>query len=355
MTDNERYIYRCLQLATIGKGRVAPNPMVGCVIVHNNIIIGEGAHQNYGEPHAERQAILSVKNKKLLAEATLYVNLEPCCHHGKTPPCTDIILEYQIPKVVIGSQDPNPKMNGKSITLLQENGIEVISGVLEEICKDFNRYFYCYHTLQRPYIILKWAETDDGFIDKIRTADTPPLKISDSTAQLYNHKLRSEISAILVGYNTVIMDNPQLTVRHWSGKNPLRLVLDQHEEFILNLDKYRNCHLFQKNSNTLILGKSGMYDVRIEEYTTFKPSVDNLHLIEHWCKILRQQRINSIIVEGGAKTIQYFIQQNIWDEAVIFRNKERIFNGVKAPTLPNEKVVTRTKIGNGEMIFIENK
>ncbi|MFM2292377.1 MAG: 5-amino-6-(5-phosphoribosylamino)uracil reductase, partial [Bacteroidota bacterium] len=225
---NNLYISRCLQLAQYGAGYVAPNPMVGCVIVCDGKVIGEGYHHRYGEAHAEPNAINSVKDKSLLSKSTLYVSLEPCSHFGKTPPCANLIIESQIQRVVIGTLDPNPKVAGRGVKLLQDAGIEVEVGFLTEACRELNKRFFIYQEQKRCYVLLKWAQTKDGFMDRIRTdINQAPLQISNSFTRQLTHKMRSENQAIMVSTNTVILDNPSLTVRNWTGKSPIRIAIDR--------------------------------------------------------------------------------------------------------------------------------
>ena len=223
MVVEEKYMHRCLQLAQFGGGYVSPNPMVGAVLVINDEIIGEGYHRRFGEAHAEPNAINSVENKELLKQATLYVNLEPCSFYGKTPPCADLIVRSGIPRVVIGTLDPHPKVSGKGVKILEEAGIEVAVGVLKQECRELNKRFFIFQEQKRPYVLLKWAQTRDGFMDKLRSnATQTPLLISNNITKLLTHKMRSENQSILVSTNTVLLDNPSLTVRNWSGKNPIR-------------------------------------------------------------------------------------------------------------------------------------
>ena len=222
------YMYRCLQLAELGVGYVAPNPMVGAVLVCNDKIIGEGYHHRYGDAHAEPNAINSVKEVELLGQSTLYVSLEPCSHYGKTPPCADLIVSSGIPRVIIGTLDPNPKVAGKGVEKLRNAGVEVIVGVLEEECRELNKRFFIFQELRRPYVLLKWAQTRDGFMDRVRTdVSEPPLQISNNITRQLTHKMRAENQSILVGANTVLLDNPSLTVRNWSGRSPVRIAIDR--------------------------------------------------------------------------------------------------------------------------------
>lgn len=283
MDMEKMFMKRCLQLAEKGLGKVQPNPMVGCVITYNDSIIGEGWHQKLGESHAEINAIHSVKDKSLLAKATLYVNLEPCSHHGKTPPCTDEIIRCNIPKVVIGTTDPNPLVKGKGIEKLKNSGIAVINNVLAEECSHLNRRFFTFHQYNRPYIILKWAETKNGFMDIDRTeGQSQPYWITNAELRTLVHKWRSEEEAILIGYNTLINDKPRLTTRDYVGKNPIPVIVERDSLQIQG--KYFS---FQKE----------------------KTPIENILFT------LYQQGISSVLVEGGRKTLDLFIQNGYWDEA----------------------------------------
>jgi diaminohydroxyphosphoribosylaminopyrimidine deaminase/5-amino-6-(5-phosphoribosylamino)uracil reductase len=283
----EKYMKRCLQLAGYGKGFVAPNPMVGAVIVHNGKIIGEGYHRQYGGPHAEVHAIHSVKNQELLKTSVLYVNLEPCSHFGKTPPCTELIIEKQIPKVVIGQQDPFPEVAGRGIKRLKESGIEVVSGVLEKECEWLNRRFITFYQKSRPYIILKWAQSADGFIDRFREVGDgqTPVRFSNDFTQLSLHKMRAEEAAIMVGSRTEKLDKPLLNVRYWHGKNPVII--------------------------KPVAGKS-LHEQMFQLY---------------------EQKLQSLLVEGGAKLLQSFIDADLWDEAQVEISPLKLYEGVKIPTI----------------------
>lgn len=340
------YMNRCLQLASFGAGYVAPNPMVGAVLVYDGKIIGEGYHQKYGKAHAEPNAIQSVEDKTLLKKATLYVNLEPCAHYGKTPPCANLIVECGIPRVVIGTLDPNPQVAGRGVEILEKAGIEVRVGVLEEECRALNKRFFTYQTQKRPYIVLKWAQTQDGFIDKIRNdASELPLLISNSITQQLAHKLRSENQSILVGTNTAILDNPSLTVRHWSGKNPVRLILDRRRRISIDyLEKHEHLPtiIFTEQPSD---NKPNLRFVKMD----FSENV-----LEQLISTIYNEKIHSVLVEGGAQLLNSFIEKNCWDEAYVEISPVRITEGVKAPILqiqPNE----RKTIENHEYLFFQNR
>lgn len=299
MTVDEIYMQRCLQLASLGLGDVQPNPMVGAVIVKDGQIIGEGYHHKYGGPHAEVNAIHSVENKELLKESTIYVNLEPCSHFGKTPPCADLIVRMGIPKVVVGTVDYHDKVNGHGIAKLQEAGIEVVTGVCEADCVELNRRFFTYHRQHRPYVILKWAETADGFMDIDRsTNSTDSYWITNPALKVVVHKWRSEEDAILVGYNTMVNDKPQLTTRLYPGKDPQRYLMQRGNEQVAPLP----CILTPSN-------------------------------VEECLQIMYDNRVQSVIVEGGRKTLDLFLASGLWDEARILVGNQRWGKGLPAPAL----------------------
>lgn len=326
---HDKYMQRCLELAKKGFGTVRPNPMVGCVIVCDDIIIGEGYTSPYGGNHAEVNAIESVKNKQLLQKSTLYVSLEPCNHYGKTPPCSNLIVSYKIPKVVVGTIDAHSLVSGKGIEHLEKNGCTVTVGVLEDKCNEINKRFFTFHNKKRPYIILKWAETRDGFIDAHRdeNAIKKPNWISNGYSQQLVHKWRSEEHAILVGTNTVIADNPKLTVRKWSGENPIRLVLDNSlripfESYIL--DGFVNTIVFTSSKQLFAAKKK---NIKIE-YIDFAEDVP-----KQICAVLYKHNIQSVIIEGGAQTINSFVNSDLWDEARVFIGNKNFKQGLKSPKI----------------------
>ena len=327
MSENEFYMRRCLELAENGLGSTSPNPMVGSVVVHNGKIIGEGWHQKAGEPHAEPNAINSVKNKELLKESTIYVSLEPCSHFGKTPPCTDLILEMNIPNVVIGIMDPFAKVCGNGINKLKQNGRNVTVGVLEKECEEINKRFFTIQKESRPYIILKWAETQDGFIDILRDENTEnkPNWISNRYSQQLVHKWRSEEDAILVGTNTAINDNPKLNVRSWKGKNPTRVVIDRR------LKISSNYSLFDDSVKTIVITESTKENTTNTYYEKVDFSEDKF--LEYMMAILVRHQIQSIIIEGGKQTLQTFIDKKLWDEARVFIGNTNFRKGIKAPQI----------------------
>jgi diaminohydroxyphosphoribosylaminopyrimidine deaminase/5-amino-6-(5-phosphoribosylamino)uracil reductase len=331
---HEKYIKRCIEIAKKGLGYTRPNPMVGCVIVHQDNIIGEGFTSPYGGHHAEVNAIQSVLDKSLLNESTLYVTLEPCSHFGKTPPCTNLIIEHQIPKVVIGTMDTNSKVSGKGIEILKTSGCEVIVGVLEKECKIHHKRFFSFHNKQRPYIILKWAETLDGFMAPESKKEQKPVWITNEISRQLVHKWRAEEHSILVGTNTILSDNPSLTVRDWTGQNPIRIVLDKDNKLS------KDCNVFNKDAETIIISK--------------KELDFNRNLAFKICSFLYKKTIQSVIIEGGSKTLQTFIDENLWDEARVFTSKMTFNKGVNAPNFSG-KLVTENHISDDILkIYVKN-
>jgi len=287
MNIDEKYMRRCLQLAASGRGFTAPNPMVGAVIVHDGKIIGEGFHRKYKTPHAEVNAIAAVKNAELLKNSTLYVNLEPCSHHGNTPPCAELIIRKKIPRVAVGLIDPFPEVAGRGVKMLQDAGVEVVCGILEDKCRRFNRRFLTFTEKHRPYIILKWAQSADGFIDRIREEGDgqKPVRISGDFAKTIVHKHRAEESAIMIGRRTLLLDRPKLDVRYWDGQNPRKYVADSS--------------------------------------LTLEEQLDEMY----------RDKIQSLIVEGGTKLLTSFIERGLWDEANVETANIFLKSGVKAPDL----------------------
>lgn len=342
----KKYIRRCIDLALNGKGHTKTNPMVGCVIVNNDRVIGEGYHEYYGGPHAEVNAINSVKDKSLLVKSTLYVSLEPCAHTGKTPPCSDLIVRLKIPKVVIGSRDPNSLVAGKGIEKLKRANIEVVEGVLEDECMVLNNRFFTYHSKKRPYIILKWAESADGFMDIERDAGTPigPNWISNPISRMLVHKWRSEENAILVGTNTVLADNPSLTTRLWNGNSPVRVVLDRRSR--LPLDS----NVFSNKAATLIFTEESSKEIDNLSYYQIDFTVPPIEAILNQLWV---NEIQSVIIEGGKKVLQSFIDSNYWDEARIFRGNTVFQKGLSAPQIKN-KVFSIDSILDDTLLLYKN-
>ncbi|WBV55913.1 bifunctional diaminohydroxyphosphoribosylaminopyrimidine deaminase/5-amino-6-(5-phosphoribosylamino)uracil reductase RibD [Chryseobacterium daecheongense] len=327
--QDELYIKRCIELAQKALGRTYPNPLVGSVIVHSGEIIGEGYHHKAGEPHAEINAINSVINKDLIPESTIYVSLEPCAHYGKTPPCALKIKELGFKKVVIGAMDSHDKVNGKGKKIIQDAGIEVISGILEKESVELNKRFSTYHEKKRPYIILKWAESKDGFLDK----DFKPTSISNSLVNQFVHQLRADEHAILVGTQTALNDNPGLTVRNVEGVNPVRILID------LNLKVPDNFKIFNKEAKTLVL--NSVKEGNEENIHWIKIRKDDF--ISDLMDILYQEQIQSVIIEGGRFTLQQFIDANLWDEAIVIKNENLILKkGTQAPEFHSEPFKTET-------------
>lgn len=344
---HETYMQRCLQLAQLGLGTTQPNPSVGAVIVHENTIIGEGYTSPYGGPHAEVNAVASVSDKSLLASSTIYVTLEPCSHFGKTPPCADLIVKHKIPKVVIGTIDPFAKVAGRGIQRLRDAGIEVITDVLKEECRASNKRFFTYHEKKRPYIILKWAETADGFIDQIRTKDSAiaPNWISNLYSRQLVHKWRTEEQAILVGTTTALNDNPKLNVRDWTGKSPLRLVIDR------SLKIPENYHLLDASQRTIVFTaakKENLHENLIFETIDFSENVP-----QQICDVLYKHQIQSVIIEGGKFTLNAFISANLWDEARVFTGTTTFIEGVTRPIVEG-KIISKEKIKDDTLTIYTN-
>jgi len=341
MQNEEFFLNKCIEIARLGIGNVSPNPMVGSVIVYKGEVIGEGYHEKYGSHHAEVNAINSVEDKSLLSKSTLYVNLEPCSHFGKTPPCSDFIIKHKIPKVVIGCMDTYSEVDGTGIKKMRNAGIDVKIGIIEKESKDLNKRFFTFHEKKRPYIILKWAESKDGFIAPKN--QTEPFWMTSSKSKILAHKWRSEEDSILVGRITAEKDNPSLTVREVSGENPIRLVIDK------DLKLSKNINLFNSESETIIFNKIKSDNTSENKYIkiNFKNLINNI-LIE-----LYKQKIQSVIIEGGTKTLQSFIDENTWDESRIFTTNIKLKNGVKSPSIKGGKS-SKTQINTDLLKIILN-
>ncbi|MFV0366248.1 MAG: bifunctional diaminohydroxyphosphoribosylaminopyrimidine deaminase/5-amino-6-(5-phosphoribosylamino)uracil reductase RibD [Mangrovibacterium sp.] len=324
VNTDEKYIHRCIELAKLGAGSVAPNPMVGAVVVRDNQIIGEGYHRVYGEPHAEVNAITSVKNKEWLKESTIYVSLEPCAHYGKTPPCAELIIASGIPRVVVGSGDPFAEVAGKGIEMLRAKGIEVKVGVLKEDCNELNKTFFTYHQKKRPFIYLKWAQTIDGYIDLDRSKPElgQPTWISNEYARILVHKQRTEVDALLIGTNTAFKDNPSLTVRDWEGKQPLRMVIDRNNRLPEHL------HLKDGECQTIIFTAENVPDSSLIKYVQLDFNSDIIPQLMAW---MYENKVQSVVVEGGNLLLHSFIAANLWDEAHVYIGNTWFGSGVKAP------------------------
>jgi len=332
---HDHNMQRCLELAKLGKGHVAPNPMVGAVLVYNDRIIGEGWHQKYGEAHAEVNCIRSVRkeDKHLISQSTLYVTLEPCSHVGKTPPCTDLIIQCKIPKVVIGCRDPFEQVNGKGIEKLKAAGLEVEVGLFESDCKELNKRFFTFHTKQRPYVVLKWAQTADA---KISSGSSDRLLISNEYTNKLVHKWRSEEAAILIGTNTALLDDPELTTRLWPGPSPVRVVVD------MNLRLPGSLKVFNDKAKTIIF--NSVKQEENENLGYYKLEKDE-NLVAQMMKALQSLKIQSVLVEGGATLLQSFIDNGVWDEVRIIKNSALIINnGLYAPVLNHGVKVFEQKI-----------
>ena len=338
------FMYRCLELAKRGTGYVAPNPMVGAVLVCDGKIIGEGYHQKYGGPHAEVNCINSVneQDKYKVSSSVLYVSLEPCSHFGKTPPCTDLIITNKIPEVVIGCRDPFKEVDGKGIEKLKAARIKVIDGILEKECQKLNKRFFTFHTKHRPYIILKWAETGDG---KIAVNGTNRLLISNEQTNRLVHKWRSEEASILVGTKTALLDDPELTTRNWPGSSPIRLVVDMDMKLPVYLK------IFNDKQRTVIFNK-----IKHEEkdHLVYYQVTEEVNLVHQIVNALYQMKIQSVIVEGGARFLQSFIDEEIWDEIRVIKNEKLIIsNGLSAPVFIDRNADEEIKI-LGDSIKIYN-
>lgn len=340
---HEKYIDRCIQLAKNGIGRTYPNPMVGSVIVHDNKIIGEGWHRKAGEPHAEVNAINSVKNKGLLKASTIYVSLEPCSHYGKTPPCSNLIIDSGIKKVIIGTVDPFSEVAGKGIKKLFEAGCKVRVGIREEECRELNERFFTFHTKKRPYIILKWAESGDRFLSPTlqKKENRKPVWITNRYSKQLVHKWRAEEQAILVGTNTAVADNPKLNTRLWTGPNPTRLILDK----ILRIPK--DSFLLDGTLKTIVFTEEKQPE-RTSENVIFESFYFGEDLPQQICKILYKHEIQSLIVEGGRQTLQSFIDSGLWDEARVFQGHIQFRDGTKAPEFSG-RVVSDEKIASDNL------
>ncbi|GAB2826054.1 bifunctional diaminohydroxyphosphoribosylaminopyrimidine deaminase/5-amino-6-(5-phosphoribosylamino)uracil reductase RibD [Ferruginibacter profundus] len=345
MTDNEKYIYRCLQLARLGAGHVAPNPMVGAVLVYENKIIGEGYHRQYGQAHAEVNCInnVAVNEQRHIENSTLYVSLEPCAHFGKTPPCADLIIKNKIPHVVIGCRDSYAEVDGKGIAKLKAAGVNVTVGILEQEALELNQRFFTFHQQQRPYIILKWAQSKD---EKIAGKAGAPLHISNAFTNRLVHQWRSEEAAIMVGTNTALHDNPALTTRLYPGKNPLRIVID------MELKLPGSLQLFDTTVKTIVFnGKKQSEGDMLSYYQLHK----NEPVIRQMLTVLYNLKIQSLIIEGGTKLLQSFIDDNLWDEARVITNTEMIIGeGIQAPVLQQQQLLKEEIILTDKINYFTN-
>lgn len=332
--DDHKFMRRCLDLAVMAEGMTRPNPLVGAVVVHNGEIIGEGYHIRAGGPHAEVLAISSVADKSLLKESVIYVSLEPCSHHGKTPPCTDLIIESGIPRIVAGTTDTSEKVSGRGLDKLSDAGRDVVAGVLEDECRWVNRRFFTFNEKKRPYITLKWARSANGFIDTDRTEsnDKGPNWISGKPERVLVHKWRSEEEAILVGAGTVRTDKPLLNVRLWGGSDPIRIILTGSG----NLDEY----LTYKETNGTVIVFSDNKRLSRGDGTVVQLE-DNVPAAHTISRYLYNKGVQSLFIEGGAMVLRHFIENGMWDEARIFTGLSDFENGVKAPEIEGRKICER--------------
>ena len=341
-SDDIKFMQRCLDLAGKAEGLTYPNPLVGAVIVHNGKIIGEGFHLKSGASHAEVNAINSVSDKSLLKSSSLYVNLEPCSHFGKTPPCADLIISCSIPRVVIGTTDTSDKVSGQGIDRLKRSGCEVETGVLEEECRRLNRRFFTATEKKRPYIILKWAQSADGYIDILRKRDhkNKPAWITGNPEKILVHKWRSYEQSILVGAGTVRADDPQLNVREWTGNQPLRIVLSSSGAIDKNSLLFRTNGTFIVFTGNMNSDLPGIVKIRLKE---------GISASEQIVSYLFSKGIHSLFVEGGAEVLNHFISEGYWDEARIFTGEMYFNEGVKAPALENERLTARVYYGKSKL------
>ncbi len=345
MTTHEFNIKRCIELAKNGLGTTYPNPLVGSVIVYNDQIIGEGWHRKAGEPHAEVNAVNSVKDKSLLKYATIYVTLEPCSHFGKTPPCCDLIIANKIPNIVIGTIDPFAKVAGNGIKRLIESGKNVTVGILEEECNELNKRFFTFHQKKRPYVVLKWAETSNGFIAPLTKEEKSPVWITNPYSRQLVHKWRTEEQAILVGTNTVLEDNPKLDARDFRGNNPIRIVLDKSGKIS---EQYNVKDATQK---TIFITESKKFTST--ENCIYENAIFGNSLAKSILNILYENDIQSVLIEGGTTTLQTFINEGLWDEARIFNGNVKFQDGIKAPKLIGENF-SRFDIMDDHLNIIRN-
>ena len=339
---DEFYIRRCIELAGKAIGKTYPNPLVGSVIVYQDKIIGEGYHHKAGENHAEINAINSVKDKSLISESIIYVSLEPCAHYGKTPPCALKIKELGFRKVVIGAMDSHDKVNGKGKKIIQEAGIEVISGVLERECLDLNKRFFTFHQKKRPYIFLKWAQSGDGFLDR----DFKPYSISNTLVNQFVHQLRADEHAILVGTQTALNDNPGLTVRNVEGENPVRVLID----FELKVPETFN--IYNQEAKTIVINT-----IKEEEKENIKfIRISKENFLDELMNALYREQIQSIIIEGGRFTLQKFIDAGLWDEVIVIKNENlKLINGTKVPDFTDQKPLKTEEFRDNMIEFYKNQ
>ncbi|MHA7058990.1 bifunctional diaminohydroxyphosphoribosylaminopyrimidine deaminase/5-amino-6-(5-phosphoribosylamino)uracil reductase RibD [Aquimarina sp. M1] len=346
MNIHEIYMRRCIQIATNALGSARPNPMVGCVIVYNQVIVGEGFTSPYGGNHAEVNAIASVKDTSVLKEATLYVTLEPCSHFGKTPPCSDLIIKHQIPNVIIGTIDTHSIVAGKGIKKLKNAGCKVAVGILENECQKHHKRFFTFHNKKRPYVVLKWAQTADGFIAPKKMTKRAPVWITSKYSRQLVHKWRAEEHAILVGNRTVIKDNPKLTIRNWSGHHPIRIVIDLSNKIP------QESNILDQKVKTIII-TSENYKKENRNNLLYETIHAENNIAAEICDILYKHEIQSVIIEGGSYTLQSFINTNLWDEARVFTGANYFEKGIEAPIL-KATLILEEKIMNDTLSIYQN-
>ncbi|WP_207433869.1 bifunctional diaminohydroxyphosphoribosylaminopyrimidine deaminase/5-amino-6-(5-phosphoribosylamino)uracil reductase RibD [Sabulibacter ruber] len=342
MSSDEKYMQRALDLAALGTGQARPNPIVGCVVVHGDQIIGEGWHQKFGGPHAEVNAINNVENKSLLPKSRVYVTLEPCSHYGKTPPCADFLIQHGVKDVVICNTDPNPLVAGRGIQKLVNAGCKVHIGVLEQEGLELNRRFFTFQTQKRPYLVLKWAQSADGFI---ALPNYQPCQISGLLAKQLVHKWRTEEQAILVGTRTALHDNPQLNTRHYPGPSPLRIAIDKQ------LQIPATHHLLDDSQPTLIYTLQQKEPTGQTEFVSLSPEGN---FLEQLLADLYQRNVQSVLMEGGTVLLEALLQQNLWDEVRVFKSPVKLGDGIKAPHFPPLPFSSRNLVGDDELTIYRN-
>ncbi|AMM51026.1 riboflavin biosynthesis protein RibD [Rufibacter sp. DG15C] len=341
-TVDEKFMQRALDLALLGEGYARPNPMVGCVIMHEENIIGEGWHQQYGGPHAEVNAINSVQDKSLLQHSRVYVTLEPCSHYGKTPPCADLLIQHGVKDVVICNTDPNPLVAGRGIQKLKDAGCAVVTGILEEKGLEVNKRFFTFQTQKRPYLVLKWAESADGFI---ALPQHQACQISGVISLKLVHKWRTQEQAILVGTRTALHDNPTLNVRHWAGPSPLRITIDKH------LQLPTTHHILDNSHPTWVYTFEQKQSQSQTHFVTLSEDVD---VLGKMMQDLYQRQVQSVLVEGGTTLLESFIEKGLWDEIRVFKSPKYLHDGIAGPQLPNLVFTFKERIGEDELTIYRN-
>lgn len=345
--NDKAYLRRCFELAKFGEGRVSPNPLVGSVIVFEDKIIGEGFHRNYGGPHAEVNAIDSVLDKSLLSSSTLYVNLEPCSHYGKTPPCAELIIRSGIPRVVISNIDPNPKVSNRGVRMMREAGVDVVTGILEGEGWEVNKRFFTYYTKKRPYVFLKWAKTMDGYMDIDRSIENPPYWISNDNLKIWVHKQRAFEDSILVGKNTIQNDNPSLSTRHYHGSNPIRLGIDR------DLSLSTDLKFFDLSQKGILF--NSQRDDDTNPMFIYKKIDFGSSMYRNILDYLYRENITSIIVEGGKATLEGFINNGLWDEANILVGNRKFGGGLVSPSIDESMMDEIISYSDNYIMHYRNK